>query len=52
MAPNPCAEASHPPIVYPGAVIMAAPHADAADRLLSYLRSAEVRTLFDGYGYK
>jgi len=45
-------EASHPPIVYPGAVTMAAPHADAADRLLSYLRSAEVRTLFDGYGYK
>lgn len=45
-------EASHPPIVYPGAVTMAAPHADAADRLLAYLRSAEVRALFDSYGYR
>jgi len=45
-------EASHPPIVYPIALTMAAPHAEAADRLLTYLRSADVRTLFDGYGYK
>ena len=46
------AEASHPPIVYPIALTMAAPHADAAERVLDYLRSAEVRALFDRYGYK
>lgn len=45
-------EASHPPIVYPAALTMAAPHADAAERLLAHLRSAEVRALFDDYGYK
>lgn len=45
-------EASHPPIVYLAALTMAAPHADAADRLLTYLRSAEVRTQFDDFGYK
>lgn len=45
-------EASHPPIVYPVALTMSAPHADAADRLLAYLRSAEVRAQFDHYGYR
>jgi molybdate transport system substrate-binding protein len=45
-------EASHLPIVYPIALTMTAPHADAADRLLAYLRSAEVRAQFDYYGYK
>lgn len=44
--------ASHPPIVYPAALTMAAPHADAADRLLAHLRSAAVRTMFDDYGYQ
>jgi molybdate transport system substrate-binding protein len=44
--------ASHPAIVYPAALTMVAPHAEAADRLLAYLRSAEARTLFDSYGYK
>jgi molybdate transport system substrate-binding protein len=44
-------ESSHPPIVYPAAVTMNAPHADAADKLLAYLRSPEVRTQFDGFGY-
>jgi molybdate transport system substrate-binding protein len=43
--------ASHPPIVYPAALTMAAPHADAAERLLAFLRSAEIRTLFENYGY-
>ncbi|SKA38020.1 molybdate transport system substrate-binding protein [Enhydrobacter aerosaccus] len=42
---------SHPPIVYPIALTMAAPHAEAAERLLAYLRSPEARTLFDRYGY-
>jgi molybdate transport system substrate-binding protein len=42
---------SHPPIVYPGALTMAAPHADAAEKLLAFLRSTEVRALFDSYGY-
>ncbi len=46
------AEASHPPIVYPVALTMAAPHAEAAERLLAYLRSAEARALFDRYGYR
>src|SRR5262249_44776508 len=45
-------ETSHPPIVYPAALTMAAPHADAADRLLAHFRSAEVRALFDDHGYK
>jgi len=45
-------DASHPPIVYPVALTMAAPHADAAERLLAYLKSAEARTLFDRYGYR
>ena len=45
-------ETSHPPIVYPVALTIAAPHGDAADRLITYLRSAEARTVFDRYGYK
>ena len=45
-------ESSHPPIVYPIALTMAAPHAEAADRLLAHLRSAEVRARFDQYGYR
>jgi molybdate transport system substrate-binding protein len=45
-------ETSHAPIVYPAALTMAAPHAEAADRLLAYLRSAAARTLFDRHGYK
>ncbi len=45
-------ESSHPPIVYPVAMTMAAPHAEAADRLLGYLRSAAARSLFDRHGYK
>ena len=45
-------EASHPPIVYPIALTMAAPHADAASRLLAYLRSAEARAIFDRHGYR
>lgn len=45
-------DASHPPIVYPAAITMAAPHADAADRLLAHLRSSEVRALFDDFGYR
>jgi molybdate transport system substrate-binding protein len=44
-------EASHPPIVYPAAVTMAAPRAAEAERLLAYLRSPEARTLFDDQGY-
>jgi molybdate transport system substrate-binding protein len=44
-------EASHPPIVYPAALTMAAPHEDAAEHLLTHLRSPAVRALFDGYGY-
>jgi molybdate transport system substrate-binding protein len=43
---------SHPPIVYPAALTMAAPHAEAAEKLLAYLRSPEGRTQFDSYGYK
>lgn len=45
-------ESSHPPIVYPIALTMAAPHAAAAERLLAHLRSAEVRARFDRYGYR
>jgi molybdate transport system substrate-binding protein len=45
-------ESSHPPIVYPIALTMVAPHADAAERLMAHLRSAEVRARFDGYGYR
>jgi len=45
-------ETSHLSIVYPIALTMIAPHAEAADRLLVYLRSAEVRAQFDHYGYK
>ena len=45
-------EASHPPIVYPAALTMAAPRAAEAERLLAYLRSPEARTLFDGHGYR
>ncbi len=46
------AEASHPPIVYPIALTMAAPHAEPAERLLQHLRSPEVRAQFDRAGYK
>jgi molybdate transport system substrate-binding protein len=45
------AEASHPPIVYPIALTMAAPHAEPAERLLQHLRSPEVRARFDRAGY-
>jgi molybdate transport system substrate-binding protein len=44
--------ASHPPIVYPAALTMAAPHSDAAEKLLSFLNSAEVRVIFDSFGYQ
>ena len=46
------AEASHPPIVYPIALTMAAPHAEPAERLLQYLRSSGARAQFDRAGYK
>jgi molybdate transport system substrate-binding protein len=46
------AEASHPPIVYPIALTMAAPHAEPAERLLQHLRSPEVRARFDAAGYQ
>jgi molybdate transport system substrate-binding protein len=46
------AEASHPPIVYPVALTMAAPHAEPAERLLQHLRSPEVRAQFDRAGYQ
>jgi ABC-type molybdate transport system substrate-binding protein len=45
-------ESSHPPIVHPIASTMATPHADAAERLLARLRSAEVRALVDHHGDK
>ncbi|MBS0521908.1 MAG: molybdate ABC transporter substrate-binding protein [Proteobacteria bacterium] len=45
-------DASHPPIVYPVALTMAAPHAEAAQRLLAFLRSPEARAVFDRYGYR
>jgi molybdate transport system substrate-binding protein len=45
-------DASHPPIVYPAALAMPAPHADAAEALLAFLRSSEARALFDNYGYR
>jgi molybdate transport system substrate-binding protein len=43
---------SHPPIVYPAALTMAAPHAEAAEMLLSFLKSTEVRAIFDSFGYQ
>ena len=46
------AEASHPPIVYPVALTMAAPHVEPAGRLLQHLRSPEVRAQFDRAGYR
>jgi molybdate transport system substrate-binding protein len=46
------ADASHPPIVYPAAVTMNAPHAEAAGRLLDHLRSAEAHSIFVRYGYR
>jgi molybdate transport system substrate-binding protein len=46
------AEASHPPIVYPLALTMAAPHAESAERLLQHLRSPEVRARFEQAGYQ
>jgi molybdate transport system substrate-binding protein len=46
------AEASHPPIVYPIALTMAAPRAEPAEHLLQYLRSPDVRAQFDRAGYK
>jgi molybdate transport system substrate-binding protein len=39
-------------IVYPAAVIAGAPHPEKARHLLMYLRSLEVRKIFDGYGYR
>ena len=45
-------ETSHPPIVYPAALTMAAPRAAEAERLLAYLRSPEGRALFDDHGYR
>ncbi len=45
-------DSSHAPIVYPAALTMTAPHAEAAEKLLAYLHSPEGRTQFDGYGYK
>jgi molybdate transport system substrate-binding protein len=46
------AEASHPPIVYPIELTMAAPRAEPAEHLLQYLRSPDVRAQFDRAGYK
>jgi molybdate transport system substrate-binding protein len=40
------------PIVYPAAVTAAAPHPERARHLLMFLRSPEVRRIFDGYGYR
>ncbi len=45
-------DSSHPPIVYPAALTMAAPHAASAEKLLAYLRSPDARAQFDVYGYR
>ena len=41
---------SHPPIVYPVAVVAGA-KSDAAGRFLDFLKSAEARTIFEKYGF-
>ena len=42
---------SHPPIVYPVAVVAASKH-PAADAFLAYLQSAPAAALFERYGFK
>jgi molybdate transport system substrate-binding protein len=40
------------PISYPAAVTMGAPHAENAEKVLSYLRSPDARRIFDRFGYR
>lgn len=42
---------THPPIVYPMAVVAGAAHAQAAADFLAYCRSAEAWVVFDGAGF-
>ena len=46
------AESLTGPITYPAAVTAGAPHADAAERFLSHLRSGDARKIFDRFGYR
>ncbi len=43
-------ESTHPPIIYPAAVVGASTHADASS-VLAYLRSAGVRALWEKQGF-
>ena len=43
-------DSSHPPIVYPGAVVAASTNPDAA-KFLAFLRSAEASAIFRKYGF-
>ena len=43
-------DSSHPPIVYPGAVVTASTNPDAA-KFLGFLRSAEASAIFRKYGF-
>ncbi len=43
--------ASHPPAVYPAAVISASPNADVARRFLDFLSSAKARPMFERQGF-
>lgn len=42
---------SHPPIVYPAAVIKGSPRAAVAARFLEFCRRAKARTLFEKHGF-
>lgn len=44
-------EASHTPIIYPGAVLKASKSPEAAERFLDYLGSEEAKTVFEKHGY-
>ncbi len=38
-------------IMYPAAVLMGAPHADAAQAFLVYLRTEDAGAIFEGVGF-
>jgi molybdate transport system substrate-binding protein len=42
---------SHPPIVYPGAVVAASPHVDRASSFLSFCSSAEAMAISSEHGF-
>ncbi len=44
-------EASHSPIVYPGAILKGSKHVEEAEAFLSFISSDKAKTIFEAHGY-